>query len=301
MPNSSELSLFDLAGQLIKIRPELADSSANVRARLEELVDEARTKWPVWIEREVYVSHIGLAIADAKDPLAALEALHPSDLYLAAAATAGVPAARRRIEELIRRLAKTIVRRMGGGEGQAADTASEVVEKLLVGSETRSARIDAYGGRSSLQGWIRATLSRAYLNRQRKHRREVLIGDEGALEALCDSPVDPSVALVKSQYRVQFSAAFEAATNRLTPRQRTLLRYRFVDGATVDAIAAVFRVHRATCHRWIGEARAVLAKATEAHLQTSLKTSSVDIGEIRDLIESHLELSMSRIFASKTC
>ena len=52
---------------------------------------------------------------------------------------------------------------------------------------------------------------------------------------------------------------------------------------------------------WIGEARAVLAKATEAHLQTSLKTSSVDIGEIRDLIESHLELSMSRIFASKTC
>ena len=128
-------------------------------------------------------------------------------------ATAGVPAARRRIEELIRRLAKTIVRRMGGGEGQAADTASEVVEKLLVGSETRSARIDAYGGRSSLQGWIRATLSRAYLNPTTKAQAR---GPNRRRKA----PSRPCVTRrlirawhsFKSQYRVQFSAAFEAAT-----------------------------------------------------------------------------------------
>ena len=286
----------ELSAQLIGRVPGLSEASDQVEVRLDQMLLEVREAWPSWIEESAFVAHVGELIAQAEAPSESLANLNAADVYLAAAAALRSAPGCATVEEKIRRLAKSVVMRMGGDEATAAETASEVVEKLLVGSRERAGQIADYKGRGSLNGWLRATLSRTYLNAKRKQKREVLIGDEAVLEALDDDHSDPAMLHMKSQYREEFAAAFEGAIASLTDRQRGVLRYRFVDGATVDAIAKVYRTHRATTHRWISDARAALAKETEKLLRVRLAVNNVELDAIRAMIESQLELSLSRMF-----
>lgn len=63
--------------------------------------------------------------------------------------------------------------------------------------------------------------------------------------------------------------AIEDAAAELAPRDRALLRLHLVERASIDDIAALYRVHRATVARWIQSAR--------------------------EIVESELTLSLSRV------
>lgn len=274
---------------------------AELAGAVEEFFARAREARPGdWIEPPALAERLGELLGESPDPLGELGALRAGDLVVAAAALAGHHQACAELEAEIHGIAAAVVGRMGGGPGEADETAREVVEKIVAGSADRAPRIADYRGRGSLGGWLRATVSRTYLNRMRSRKREVLIGDQGVLDALDDQRADPALAHLKALYRAEFAEAFEAAIGTLTHRQRAVLRYRFVDGATVETVAAVFRVHRSTCHRWIVEARAALAAATERRLRSKLSLSESDFEQVRQLVESQLELSLSRIFATKS-
>ena len=276
--------------------PTLASDRPSSERVLSELLTTARDAHPTWIENTRFATRIGELAADTDDPHATLAALRAEDLYAATAAFDGVEPACASLEEKIRRTSQAVVGRMGGDHAAAEEIASEVIEKLLVGQGGQRKRIGDYRGRGSLDGWLRATLSRTYLNAKRKHKREVLIGDNAVLAALDTDHSDPTMVHMKAQYRTEFAAAFEEAIGTLSDRQRGVLRYRFVDGASVERISDVYRIHRATCHRWISDARAALAKATENLLRKRLKVSDAEIEAIRALVESQLELSLSRMF-----
>jgi RNA polymerase sigma-70 factor (ECF subfamily) len=94
-----------------------------------------------------------------------------------------------------------------------------------------------------------------------------------------------------------FAAAFVAAMGALDERQRTLLRYRFVDGLTVEQIAEVYGVHRATTHRHLNEARDALSGATEREVRARLTIDASEVASLRRLIISQLEVSVARLLA----
>jgi RNA polymerase sigma-70 factor, ECF subfamily len=284
---------------LIAARPDLGAPEEAIAAAVTRIVDQATSAWPDgWVDAPALAARIAAALDAGEDAEKTLAALRGDDLYLAAAALAGIAPACATLEEMIHRVAAAVVARMGGDEAAADEVAREVSEKVLVGSAERGPRIADYLGRGSLAGWLRAAVGRTFLNQRRRRKREVLIGDDAVLDALAgDEAGGPSLDHMRALYRQEFASAFEAALRELDDRQRAVLRYRFVDGATVENIAAIYRVHRATCHRWISDARAALARRTERILRARLAVSESEFTSIRRLVESRIELSLSRIFA----
>jgi RNA polymerase sigma-70 factor (ECF subfamily) len=85
----------------------------------------------------------------------------------------------------------------------------------------------------------------------------------------------------------------------LAPRQRTLLRYAYVDGLGIDRIAPLFAVHRATAARWLAEARLELLRHTRKILAARLALPVEELQSLLRSVESQLHVSLARLFATE--
>jgi RNA polymerase sigma-70 factor (ECF subfamily) len=65
----------------------------------------------------------------------------------------------------------------------------------------------------------------------------------------------------------------------------------YLDGATIDEIAAVYEVHRSSAARWIAESRAAILEHTRRLLQERLKGTASEIESILRLVDSRLDIS----------
>ena len=79
---------------------------------------------------------------------------------------------------------------------------------------------------------------------------------------------------IELRHRAEFRRAFNDAAAQLTDRERTLLRYRFYDGLSIDEICVLYRVHGATIARWLAAIREDLFEATRARLIRRLAISA---------------------------
>jgi hypothetical protein len=68
-----------------------------------------------------------------------------------------------------------------------------------------------------------------------------------------------------------------------------------VDGATLDELARLYRVHRATVARMLGRARELVLAATRNHLVSQLEVPSQDIDSILRMIWSRIEISLRAV------
>jgi RNA polymerase sigma-70 factor, ECF subfamily len=82
-------------------------------------------------------------------------------------------------------------------------------------------------------------------------------------------------------------------------RQRNLLRQHILDELTIDDLARLYRVHRATCARWLADARADLGKQTRKRLMSALGMPTSDVDSLLRFLDSDIELSISRILMSR--
>jgi RNA polymerase sigma-70 factor (ECF subfamily) len=172
----------------------------------------------------------------------------------------------------------------------------EVRRKLLVGEDGAPPRIVEYAGDGSLRGLVGVVAVRAALSMLRKERREVP-GDD--LLDLPDADPDPRLALMKAEYRAAFRAAFEQAVGSLEPRDRNLLRLHHLDAVTLDQLAAMYGVHRATAVRWLGDVKRRLLTDTRRSLRASLGVDEAGLDSVMGLIESRLDVSVRRLLASR--
>ena len=72
--------------------------------------------------------------------------------------------------------------------------------------------------------------------------------------------MSPELAYLKERYRDAFTDALSAAVSALSDRDRTLLRLYHVDGLSLEAMAALYRVHLSTVSRWLTCARENVAE-----------------------------------------
>src|SRR5262249_10106510 len=136
-----------------------------------------------------------------------------------------------------------VVRRLRLPDDDAHEIAQTLRQRLFVGGD--QAGVLSYAGAGRLAGLVQVSAMRIALNLRRGRRR---IADDVA-------PEPPAVAgdaiYAKAEYRDKVKRAIEDAAAALAPRDRTLLRMHLVERSSIDDVATLYRVHRATAARWI--------------------------------------------------
>jgi RNA polymerase sigma-70 factor (ECF subfamily) len=230
---------------------------------------------------------------------------HESDLALAKALARGDAAALREFEDRLVPEMRGALARMRLPAGAADEVVQAMRVEMLVRGEDRAPKIEEYEGRGELAAWLRVSATRAALKLLRKtHREETL--DEVLLEHWPDATPDGPDRAMKSAYAAELKAALGEAMAALEVRQRNLLRQHVLDDLTIDELAMLYRVHRATCARWLADARALLGRETKKRLMERLgrsagagaRAKAEEVESLLRWLDSDIELSISRILAA---
>lgn len=260
---------------------------------IDTLYAEARDAWPVVdLPLAAYVEGLARHAVPYLAPAAALAALVASDLYLATACSIGDPRALAAFEVFTPDI-EGALHRLRLEAAEIADLLQVLREKLFVGRPGVPPKIAAYAGRGSLRSWVKSAATRHGLNLLQARRAETPLTDDVLLGLR--STGDPLLDLLKQKYRGHFKDAFHAALRGLAPRERALLGQYFVDELTIDELAAIYGVHRATAARWVAKAREEAFVATTANLRKTLDVDRTELDSILRLIDSQLEASMSKL------
>lgn len=226
----------------------------------------------------------GLAVRQAEE--------HGAELFLGLACAAGIANAHQILEtHYIGDGVPRSLAHMGLPNVALEEVAQAVRETLLVGEEPRIGKVVGAG---SLKGLINVMSVRLALNWVRDHGRH-------------DAPVEPppaqfstpEIAHMKKRYRHELKGAFELAADQITSEDRALLRFHLVEGLSIDDVAAIYGIHRATAARRINRARDQLgAEARRVLVRAGIHQE--DYASVVDLVESQLDLSLTRVLRSRS-
>lgn len=234
------------------------------------------------------------AIVARVDPadVAAVVSLRAADVALAAACAAGRADAIATFDALFGAEIPRVIARTRNRALDPVELRGAAFERLFTGDKPK---IREYSGAGDLRSWVRTVLVRLSLDLSRKRVERPSDAPEGkSLEDALPAG-DPEIDYLKGLYRGAFKAAFEQAVSGLDAEDRSLLRMHLVHGSTIDELAGVFRVHRATVARRIGRAREDLVVATKRALMQNLKLDRAEYDSVLRLIESDVHVSLSRV------
>jgi RNA polymerase sigma-70 factor, ECF subfamily len=268
----------------------LSGATAELAGALGSAIDQATAAWPgVAVDRAGFAAYLGQRIPSDVDTLDALRSRRIDDLYLAFACIAGDPTACRYLDATHLTELARLLRDKGIADDIAVETLQRVRMRLLTGERPI---LLTYSGSGALRGWLKIIALRDAIRAQRKVRSEE---HEDVAEALADATADPALQYQRRRYESDFRVAFEQAVRTLTVRERNLLKQSVLYGATIDDLAALYRVHRATVARWIAAARERLAELTKRGLIERLRIEPSEYDSIVHLIQSQLDISVARL------
>jgi RNA polymerase sigma-70 factor (ECF subfamily) len=263
-----------------------------LQARLEEFVRAACEGQPTLRSLASSLPAHVAARLDAEGSSTDLPLRHAGDLLVALGCVRGDPAAlavffAHYTPEILRAL-----RRLNLSASARAELQQDLHARLLVGGD-RPPLLDRYRGSGSLRRWLQATAINTALKRVTRERL-VPVGDAAAVASLDLAP-DPELALLRETYRAAFDRAIGDAIAALSPEQRLLLHQHFVDGSSIDVLARLYRVHRATAARRLARARSRLYSETRELLQRRLDVGQPTFRSLCRLLVSQLDLSLAQL------
>jgi len=220
-----------------------------------------------------------------------------ADLLLAFACADGDRRAIVHFEEQLLPQVNLFVARYGLPADAADEVRQKVRVKLLMGSPPG---ILQYQGRGPLGAWVRITALRFALElaRSRSPVAAVGVGAADLLDFCFDPDAGPEAAAARTLYRDRLLGALEVSLRALTPRDRTLLRLYVVDALNIDAIGAMYHVHRATVARWLAGVRTRVFDGVREHLDLKRQPSPSEMRSLVALLENEIQISARRILAA---
>jgi RNA polymerase sigma-70 factor (ECF subfamily) len=260
--------------------------------RFQALVADGRRAWPdVEVSPRQFARYLAERAA-AEDEIDALFAAQRTDLYLACACAANDPRALSLFDRAFLSDVARHVAPISASPAFADEVRQLLREKLFVPTRGRPKILD-YTGRGPLGGWVRVAAVRTARNLARSSRTpgHRARGDEPILAAR----PDPELLYLKRQYAEEFRAAFEKTLSELSARERTILRLHFLDAMSSTEIAALYRVSGATIRNWIKQSREAILAETRRRLGMRLKADSRELDGVMGLIDSHFDLTVSRL------
>jgi RNA polymerase sigma-70 factor (ECF subfamily) len=264
------------------------------------LVVAARARWPgIELADDAFVPYLAARLPDDAPAGDALRVLCVEDLWLACAVARGEPAALRAFEDHCLRDVEPAISHLDGGSALASDVRDAVRERVLPASAGGQNKIADYRGRGDLRGWLRVVAVREALQLLRARRRETPIADgDHTLAARLDEAV-PVTAMTDTE-RQAYREAFATALATLSPRERNLLRQQYLYGASVDELAALYSVHRATAARWVARIRELVLRRTRRQLGEVLRLSGDELDSVMGRLADHLDYSLRQTLSFET-
>jgi RNA polymerase sigma-70 factor (ECF subfamily) len=269
-----------------------AAATAELEARLEAMVREARTAWPgVDVAPEDFAARLGEVVSEGD---LALEAVHAGDLWLALGCLARDSKAIAAFEREIMAHVKPAVERVSGKGISADDMMQATREKLLVAADGTPPKLVQYTGKGPLRGWVRVVAVREALYAQRNKRHDA--PDDVAL-LLQPGKDGIELEILRARHADACRQAVHDALRRLTSEQRALLRYHTRDGLTIDQLAPMLGVHRATAARRLEKAREDALAHTRAILRERSGLSESEARSLCVALAKEVDVSIGRALA----
>lgn len=252
--------------------------------RVEQLYDAGAAAWPtVVLSRARFREQVTARCSGA---------LPAVDIYLAVACSDGDPAALAAFRDAFVPPVRAALAKLGTSAAVIDEVVQRVLVMVFVG-DGGPPQIQGYAGRGTLRSWLRTIAIRT----GRRHlglEAQAAPGDD----ELADLPAavgDPELELLRARYRDQVKQAFAAAFAELSERERNVLRQYHIDGLTIDQLAALYQVNRATTARWVAGARLSVVTRTRRHLVDRFGIASTEVDSIIRLVRSQLDVSVREI------
>ena len=236
---------------------------------------------------------VPLALEAFAEAVAGIDLAHArtDDLYLAIACAKGEPAALAAFDRELTGVIERAVVASGATPAETAELVQIVRVRLLAPKPDAPPAIATFTARSTLASWVKVVATREAARLLAHDRREELADDDAIADHL-SAGSDPQLDHLKKVYREEFRAAFAAAVDALTDRDRLLLRQHVLDDLSIDQLAPLHGVHRATAARWVAAARRAVIEGTRKALIARLRIAAGELDSILRLIHSQLDVSL---------
>ena len=268
-------------------------TKSNLGQQLRQLYDSATQTWPgIDLDARVFMTHLAERCPVGDSAEATLSGMRAVDLYIACACAHGVKGAADRCIRAYNSEFGAVFARMNTPRDIGEDIRQMVLDRLFVARPTQPGKITTYSGRGDLRSWIRAAIVRAVISHHRTAQRETPTDDQ-LLRAFPATTCNQESQLLKATYREPLRRAVQDALGDLPARDRLLLRYKFVDSLTLDDIAHIEGVHRATIARRFVRTRDALWENTRKRFVATLAIEPALWSSILRLLESELDASIT--------
>jgi RNA polymerase sigma-70 factor (ECF subfamily) len=265
------------------------ESDEALGAALAPVMARALAAWPdVAVPPEAFARHLAERLGDEPTVAEALAALDTDDLYIACGCVLLVPMALPTFHRSLQSYVDRALARFRIDEAAREDLRQDLREAFFV-----KKTLAKYSGRGHLRGWLRSAATRAALNALAARKPGGAEQDD-ALLARLPALGNVELDLLRRRMREAFRTAFDRAFASLSDADRTLLALHYIDGASVDALARHYGVHRATAARRVAAVRQTLLERTLVELREGMH---VDAGELESLMRaasSELDASLYR-------
>lgn len=219
-----------------------------------------------------------------------LEANGP-DIYLAACCALGDATATVVFDRLYLTFLRPLVRAAVTTDDDLKELRQQLRIKLLVGDRPK---IGQYRGQGTLLGWVQACATRTALNLKRGHFHRTR-SEPTMLERMVSDECNPERQLASRQSRNALSAALARCLAALSAKEKTLLQLFFVDAVSMEEIAPLFGVHRATVARWIGATRTKVLDGVCRAMSAELQATRAEVSSLMGLDRSEIDISVGTI------
>jgi RNA polymerase sigma-70 factor (ECF subfamily) len=247
-----------------------------------------RLRWPdVPLTYERFAAHLAILVIDEARLM-----IHAADLFLAIAAVRGDARALQHFDREYLRPAKAAVARIDRAPHFVDDVMQHLRLVLLTGAEPK---LGTYAAAGRLLDWVRVSAVRTALNLKRAEYR-ILPTEDVRFDALLPA-VEGELDGVRGRYVQEVQLALADCFKRLAPRERNLLRLHFIDGLSLDALATMHGVHRATVARWLVSIRRALLDEACSRLGGEQRLASRSVRSLYRWLEQDLHLSISKLLA----
>jgi RNA polymerase sigma-70 factor (ECF subfamily) len=255
---------------------------------------QARARWP---ELAVAPAQLATSLGALTIEPAWLEARGP-ELVLAHAAASGDPAAVAALEREVLMPARAIIRRYTREEARTDEVLQQLRIHLLVAGDGTPPRIARFDGRAALGAWVSMCAARVALHalRDERTRSEVAVEWSEAIAAL--PAADPVVEQLRVRHAARVADALRTACLELSRRHRAVIRLLFIDGASVDEVAAIYGVHRVTVWRWVQEARTVMSARVRDELRELASDGDPRTASLVAWAMDQMEMSLANALSS---
>ena len=272
-----------------------------VGSRVAEGLAAARRRWPeAAVTDDRFAAALATRLAAQPDPVSALAHLRVDDLFLAQWCATGDARAITAFERVHRDELAAVFGRFKKLTVTDDEMRQALRIKLFVGNAGKTPRIADYSGFGFLQNWVRVTALRSLVDLARSERAkklEELFGDDDMLALAAHEAIYQSIdgRYTRDQINRAIKQAFARAISALAPRQRNFLRHAHVDALTLDQIAALYGIHRATVARTLAQAREAMMTETRRELADQLGLADEQLESIVRAADSRIDLSLSRV------